>query len=152
MAATAATVNNSAVNNRFMFPPSGIAGPPGWRKGGARWRCGVSALDHSQRLAQTIDHRVDMLPLRDQRRSDDHAVPGRLDVQAVVEELLLQRVTALARRTSGVYVDRRQQAVATNIGDDGHVLERPERVQKIRRQRGASLEQSLVPVDIQRRE
>src|SRR5205807_3586424 len=46
----------------------------------------------------------------------------------------------------------RQQAVATNIGDYRHVLERPERVEKIWRKRGAALEQTLALVDIQGRQ
>src|SRR4030081_3717107 len=94
---------------------------------------GVSALNRRQRLAQTVDDRVDMLPLRDQWRGDDHTIPRRLEGQAVVEELLLQRLTALARSASGVDVDRRQQAVATNVRDDRYVLEGPERSEKVRR-------------------
>src|SRR5256885_16804870 len=80
----------------------------------ARYASG--ALNPCERLLQAIDHRVDVLPLRDQRRGDDHAVAGWRYVEAGVEELLLQGVTAPARRASSVGVDCRPATRAPENG------------------------------------
>src|SRR2546421_12931679 len=96
-----------------MLPPSG-KGSRGPRV--ARYASG--ALNPCERLLQAIDHRVDVLALRDQRRGADHAVAGCLDLQAVVEELVLQGAIALARPASSEGVARRPQDEGPNNGDD----------------------------------
>ena len=67
-----------------------------------------ASLDRLQRLAQDLDDRVDVRLLGDQRRRHDHAIAGRLQVQPVVEQLLLELVAARARRALGCDVDARR--------------------------------------------
>ena len=51
-----------------------------------------------ERPAQLVGDLVDVLLLGDERRRDDRAVAGRLEVEAVGEQLLLEDLAALARR------------------------------------------------------
>ena len=73
-------------------------------------------------------------------------------MQAVVEELFLERVTAAPRCPIGNDIDAGEQAVAAKVRYDRQSLERPERLQEVGRQRGAALEQAFITIDVERGE
>src|SRR4029079_11131322 len=68
-------------------------------------------------FAQDVDDRVDVRALGDERRRDEGRIAGALEVEAVVEELLLQDVAAPARHAVRLEVERREHAVAADVGD-----------------------------------
>src|SRR6185369_16237511 len=69
-------------------------------------------LDRRERPAQDVHDAIDMLFLRDERRGDERRIAGRLEVQAVVEQLLLERVAPAAGRAVRGEVDRAEHPVA----------------------------------------
>ena len=91
-----------------------------------------------------------MRALRDERRGEDRRVSGRLQVQAVVEQLLLEQMAARARCARRMHLDRGEHAVTAQVGDRRQILERPDAVEEVRRERGAALEEPFLAVDVQR--
>src|SRR5215472_9068738 len=104
--------SKSTVNSRFMRVP-----PPS-----CQWFTPMM-LDRRQGLAQDVDHHIDMLLLRDERRRDDRAVACRLEMQSVVKQLFLVPVSARTRAAGGMQVDRAEHPVAANVGDSRHVAQ-----------------------------
>src|SRR5207244_2334007 len=74
------------------------------------------------------------------------------EIQAIGEQLLLERLTTPAGNAIRLQLYRREHAVTANIGDYRSALQRKDRVEKIRRQRTAAFEQPFVLVDVERGE
>src|SRR5207245_2054411 len=84
---------------------------------------GHPCSDAGQCLAKNIDDEVDLLLFHDEGRRNDGDVAGGLEMQAVVEQLLLEKVAALARSACRMDFDARHQPVATDVGDGGKALQ-----------------------------
>ncbi len=99
----AASANAAPTISLFMVPPlyggqrhnAGGARPA--RRGGFGDSC-WQALERGERLAQDVGHQSTCDAVGDQRRRDDRAVAGGLEVEAVREQLLLEDLSAPARR------------------------------------------------------
>src|SRR5690349_657697 len=94
-----------------------------------------------ERAPQDVGDGVDMLLFRDQRRCDQRRVARRLQMQAVVEQLLLEHVAAPPRRAIGREVDGREQAITADVGDRRRALQAEDGVEEVRCERAAALEQ-----------
>src|SRR3546814_19277329 len=79
----------------------------------------VRALQLLQRLPERADHLVDMCLFGNERRRNDSAIAGELDVHAVGEQFLGRLEAARDRLRARRYADAGQQAIASAIGADG---------------------------------
>src|SRR4051794_31393661 len=109
-------------------------------------------LDRRERAPQNVDDLVDVLLLRDERWRDQRGVSGGLQMQAAVEQFLLERVAAPARRAIDGELDRPEHPISADIRDHRRALEREQAFQEIRRQLARVLEQRLLAIDVERGE
>src|SRR6266576_3664665 len=91
-----------------------------------------------------------MLPRRDERRCHDGRIAGALEMQAVLEQLLLIEMAAVAGDAIALDLDRREHAVPADVRDVARVLEREHRVLEIRRELASALKEGLVAINVER--
>mgnify|MGYP003693861637 CR=1 FL=1 len=142
------TADGKVVAGRMSGSGTATAARKGPLPGSGRRR---AATPRGECFAQNPDDAVDMGSFGDQRRRDDRRVPGCLEIEPVVEQLLLERMPAPAGLAVGLQFDRRQQSRSRECPRRaGHVLQREDGVEEVRRELARALEQAFALVDVER--